>query len=106
MRLKELRTSKNLFQKEVAEILGIDRTTYSKYENGASEPSHEILLKLAEIFEVSTDYLLGRDKKEPTSVSADGLDPELVELIKRIPDDRMPEVERYLRFQAEKKENL
>lgn len=43
-------------------------------------------------------------KKRPTPVSGDGLDPELVALIKRIPADRMPEVERYLRFQAEQGE--
>lgn len=43
-------------------------------------------------------------KKKPTLVSEDGLDPELVALIKRIPSDRMPEVERYLRFQAEQGE--
>ena len=41
------------------------------------------------------------EQKKPTPVSEDGLDPELVALIKRIPADRMPEVERYLRFQAE-----
>lgn len=44
------------------------------------------------------------NKKKPTPVSGDGLDPELVALIKRIPADRMPEVERYLRFQAEQGE--
>ena len=44
------------------------------------------------------------NKKRPTPVPGDGLDPELVALIKRIPADRMPEVERYLRFQAEQGE--
>lgn len=68
MRLKELRTSKKMYQKDLAEMLGVDRTTYAKYESGASEPNHETLLKLAEIFGVSVDYLLGRDeiKKAPT----------------------------------------
>lgn len=46
------------------------------------------------------------EQKEPTPVSEDGLDPELVALIKRIPADRIPEVERYLRFQAEPEEKL
>lgn len=106
MRLRELRTEKNLLQKDLAEKLGVDRTTYSKYESGASEPNYETLLKLADIFDVSIDYLLGRDEKEkkPASDSTDGLDPELLDLIKRIPDNRMPEVERYLRFQAEQRE--
>lgn len=43
-------------------------------------------------------------KEEPTPGTEDGLDPELVALIKRIPTDRMPEVERYLRFQAGQEE--
>lgn len=44
------------------------------------------------------------NKKSPPPQNGDGLDPELVSLIKRIPADRMPEVERYLRFQAEQGE--
>ena len=72
MQLKQLRTSKKMLQKDVASLLGIDRTTYAKYESGASEPNHETLLKLAEIFGVSTDYILGRDEKKPT-VQDDGL---------------------------------
>ena len=54
-----------MLQKDVAALLGIDRTTYVKYESGASEPNYETLLKLAEIFGVSTDYILGRDEKSP-----------------------------------------
>lgn len=72
MQLKQLRTSKKMLQKDVASLLGIDRTTYAKYESGASEPNYETLLKLAEIFGVSTDYILGRDEKKPT-VQDDGL---------------------------------
>ena len=52
-----------MLQKDVAALLGIDRTTYAKYESGASEPNYETLLKLAEIFGVSTDYILGREEK-------------------------------------------
>lgn len=68
MRLKGLRTSRNMLQKDVAGLLGIDRTTYAKYESGASEPNHETLLKLAQIFNVTTDYLLGRDENEPAPI--------------------------------------
>lgn len=94
MRLKELRTAKNFYQKDLAEMLGVDRTTYSKYESGSSEPNHETLLKLAEIFEVSTDYLLGRDEKEnkPASVSTDGQSEEMKELI-RLYDQASPEMQ-------------
>ncbi len=56
--LKILRKEKNLYQKDVAEHLGIDRTTYAKYEAGVSEMSHETLKRLSAFFGVSTDYLL------------------------------------------------
>ena len=57
-RLKELRERKKLYQKDVAAALKIDRTTYVKYETGASEPSFEILKRIARFYEVSIDYLL------------------------------------------------
>ena len=63
-RLKELRIQHGLLQKDVAIKLGVDRTTYVKYENGKSEPNHEILQKLADIFSTSTDYILGRTNEE------------------------------------------
>ena len=59
-RLKQLRKSKNLYQRDVAEYLGLERTTYVKYETGASMPSMDILLRLSDLYGVSIDYLLGR----------------------------------------------
>lgn len=59
-RLLALRKKRNWKQKDVANMLGIHVTTYTKYETGASEPKNEMLLKLADIFGTSTDYLLGR----------------------------------------------
>ena len=65
-RLKQLRIGSNKTQKEIADLMGIDRTTYVKYENGNSEPNFEMLKKLAELFNVSIDYLLefSDEKKE------------------------------------------
>lgn len=72
MRLKELRVAKGFRQKDVADMLGVDRTTYVKYESGASEPNKDTFVRLAEIFDVSTDYLLERtDKKEPFPTDTD-----------------------------------
>lgn len=59
-RLENLRSSRKLTQKEIAGKLGIARTTYSGYENGTREPDHEMLQKMADLFDVSVDYLLGR----------------------------------------------
>lgn len=59
-RLKELRKSNGKTQKELAEYLGISERGYQNYEMGKREPNLEILSKLADYFNVSTDYLLGR----------------------------------------------
>lgn len=61
-RLVHLRTLKNLTQQQVANNLKISRATYAHYEIGRRAPDHEMLLKLAEFFEVSVDYLLGREQ--------------------------------------------
>lgn len=64
-RLKDIRTDKDITQKAMAEFLGIATNAYQNYEYGKREPSYEILLKLADFFQVSTDYLLGRSD-DPT----------------------------------------
>jgi len=63
-RLKEKRKSKNLSQMEIAKIVNIKQGTYSGYESGKHEPSLDILVKLANEYETSTDYLLGRYNRE------------------------------------------
>lgn len=60
-RLKELRNKKKLTQQDMADFLGISRQGYGKYEDGKSEPDHNTLVKLANYFGVTTDYLLGHD---------------------------------------------
>lgn len=67
--LKELRTSKGLYQKDLAQYLGIDRTTYVKYERGDSEPNFEMIQKLADFFNVSVDYLIGREKTVTSNIN-------------------------------------
>jgi transcriptional regulator with XRE-family HTH domain len=68
VRLKELRKEKGLTQSEVAEAMGLDRSTYGKYETGDSIPDLDKLSWLAAYFDVSTDYLLGRSNiKKPAS---------------------------------------
>ena len=62
-RLRQLREERNLTQKAIAGIIGISPRMVSFYESGAHFPREEgTLLKLAQFFEVSTDYLLGRSK--------------------------------------------
>lgn len=59
-RIKQLRLSKNLTQDKLAELMNVEKTNISKWENSKNAPSKELLQKLADIFEVTTDYLLGR----------------------------------------------
>ena len=74
MRLRELREKRNLKQKDIAKILGVDRTTYAKYESGASEPKKDVFITLSNVYGVSVGYLLGQEdgEKKPTPVSGDG----------------------------------
>lgn len=59
-RLKDLREDHDLKQVQVAALLGIRQTVYSRYERGFQNIPLEHLLKLAEYYNVSTDYILGR----------------------------------------------
>ena len=55
--LKKLRTSKNLSQSKLSKILGISSSTIGMYEQGRRFPDQTILTKIADFFDVSTDYL-------------------------------------------------
>lgn len=59
-RIKELRKTYNISQEKLAEEFEVERATISRWENGKTDPSNDDLLKLAQYFKVSLDYLLGR----------------------------------------------
>ena len=59
VRLKDLREDSDLKQKEIAEYLHIKQNTYSQYENGQRQLPIDILIKLAQYYNVTTDYILG-----------------------------------------------
>lgn len=67
-RLKELREDRGINQDELAEIIGVKRSTISSYETNAITPSFDIAIKLADFFNVSLDYLACRTK-EPFNIS-------------------------------------
>lgn len=72
LRIKELRKELKLTQKDMASKLEIDHTTISKWEADVYEPDTTTLSKLADLFDVDTDYLLGRTsvrKKPETNMS-------------------------------------
>ncbi len=64
-RLKELRIYRNLTQKEIADSIGMAPVAYQRYEYGTREPAYQKLIALADYFDVSLDYLVGRSD-DPT----------------------------------------
>lgn len=72
-RLKALRKENSFTQKQIADILGVDRSTYAYYELARTRPDIDSLVVLAQIFKVSTDYLLlGGDKATGGAVNENG----------------------------------
>ncbi len=60
-RLRELRNQRGLSQLRLAMDLNMNQNTVSRYENGEREADYETLIKIADYFDVTLDYLLGRD---------------------------------------------
>ncbi|MCX4363575.1 MAG: helix-turn-helix transcriptional regulator, partial [Clostridia bacterium] len=69
--IKMLRKSFSLSQVELAHILGVSKQCVSNWENGYIQPSLDMFIKIAQYFNVSTDYLLGLSKSNP--IPTDGL---------------------------------
>lgn len=67
-RLKELRMSQHMTQQELANRLGVAKSIVSYYESGERFPSYDILVRIARIFRVTTDYLLEIDHRRMLDV--------------------------------------
>ena len=63
-RIRDLREDHDLTQKQVAQMLGMSQTGYSKYETGENDIPTAVLIKLADFYHTSIDYLLGRTDKK------------------------------------------
>lgn len=75
MRLKELREEFGYSQKGFASLIGVPANTYNQWEKGNRQPDFQMMSQIADIFDVSIDYLLGRsEEKKP---SAEVIDKEL-----------------------------
>ena len=64
-RIRDLRVDKDLNQTQIAKMLGMSQTGYSKYETGENDIPTDILIKLARFYDTSIDYLLG-ETNNPT----------------------------------------
>ena len=67
-RLKRLRQSMHLSQEQLARLLRVDRSTISSYESSVRQPPLDTLSRIADVFGVSTDYLLGRTNHMPDHI--------------------------------------
>lgn len=83
-RLKELRTQAGLTQQQLGDMLGLSKTVVSYYELHTRTPSPDVLVRLAAVFHVSSDYLLGIDKKSDRTIDVSGLTDEEVKELERM----------------------
>lgn len=88
--LKKLRNNHNLTQQDLSLQLNISQQVYSRYEKGSREPDFETLIKIADYFNVSLDYLLGRIDENKPSAEPPLSDEEkaLLLLFSQIPKDK------------------
>lgn len=83
--IRELRLARKMSQVELARTLNVTKQSVSNWENDNIQPSVEMLIKIAKVFSVSTDYLLGIETADYIDVS--GLSSEVVSHIRQIIDD-------------------
>ena len=93
LKLLELRKKRGITQAEIAKMLRITPQAYSLYETNKNNINNETLCMLADIFDVSTDYLLGRQESIPSFLNDD--ERNVVEQYRKL-DDRSKERIRYL----------
>ena len=89
-RVRYLRQTRELTQVQLADKLGITKQSVSNWENDNIMPSVEMLVKIADFFNVSTDYLLAREIREsdfPQILDLTGLTPRQAEHVQLLVDD-------------------
>lgn len=69
IRLKQLRLDKHLRQDQVAALIGVTKSAISAYENDLRQPSYAVLVRVATLYRVSTDYLLGCSNNRTIDIS-------------------------------------
>ncbi len=83
-RLQTSRHNCGLSRWQVAELIGVSKSMIGLYESGSRQPSLGNLIKLASIYKVTTDYLLGCETREPQTISVAGLTPRQIQAINSV----------------------
>ena len=81
-KIKQLRSQRNISQIDLAKQLGVSKSVISSYENEIHLPPYDVLLQMARIFGVSTDYLLGAPTNK--TIAVDGLTDKQIEALTTI----------------------
>lgn len=109
-RIKQLRELNGWYQKDVAIKLNIKSNTLSGYENGTRSPDPDMLMKIADLYGVSVDYLLGRDEETSSSndykqkIATEFPDIDVMfEDIKNLDAEDMKEVYEFIKFRMSRK---
>lgn len=102
-RLKFLRDENNITQDELSKFLGVGRPTIAGYETKGKQPSYETLIKIANFFNVSIDYLLGRTENRDTStlpamnnLAEYNADIELIKEIHKLSPESQKDLKKYI----------
>lgn len=91
-KIKELRKKKGLTQKELSSLIGVSQNTLSYWENGVYDIDTKSLQRLAAIFDVSVDYLLGKD------LSDDPAKKELLDLLSGMTAEQLKQFREYAEY--------
>jgi len=97
-RLRTLRLRTNQTQQQIADQLGITRAAYSHFENDRNEPDGETIVKLAEIFQVSTDFLLGRQVPAGFTTPSAKVQTVAAHIDDDVTDEQMEDILSYIEF--------
>lgn len=105
-RIRKLRESRNMTQTELSEILGMKTyTTVSKWEKNENFPKGKDLKKLAEIFNVTSDYLLGLSDKKLGKITTQNEHPEILTIYNQLEEPKQEKVLDYAKEQLEEQNN-
>lgn len=103
MRLKEMRISKGLLQRDIAEVLSCSTPVYCRYEKGEREPPFDIINRLADFYGVTVDYLMGRDDTPPVQPKTEEspaakAEDKFLEIYRQLNEENRRQVVQYLEF--------
>lgn len=102
MKLKELREKRGLTQEELAKLIKIEQNTYSNYEKEKTQPKLETLIKIADLYNISLDYLLERKCIDGLSTQ----EYELITMFRQLINSEQKRVISHLKMELELSENL